>query len=128
MAGCSAMRSTPALPVDGPPPVTPEQEDGDDEDPFGQYAEDDTCAARADQVTNGDDDLIFGIEDAAGFLGYGKADSFRRARTRHPIPNETRTSGGRPAWTARTLLSWRSQGRRQRPAPENLTQDGGRAP
>ena len=41
-------------------------------------------------------DLIVGIEDAAGFLGYGKADSFRRARTRHPIPGETGTSGGRP--------------------------------
>ena len=74
------------------------------------------------KFTNGDDDLIVGIEDAAGFLGYGKADSFRRARTRHPIPGETRTSGGRPAWTARALLSWRSQRRR------NLTQDGGGAP
>ena len=73
-------------------------------------------------------DLIVGIEDAAGFLGYGKADSFRRARTRHPIPGETGTSGGRPAWTARALLSWRSHGRRHRPAPENLTQDGGGAP
>jgi hypothetical protein len=82
----------------------------------------------ADQVTNGDDHLIVGIEDAAGFLGYGKADSFRRARTRHPIPGETRTSSGRPAWTARTLLSWRGQRRRHRLAPENLTQDGGGAP
>lgn len=27
-----------------------EQEDGDDEDPFGQYAEDDTCAARGRQA------------------------------------------------------------------------------
>jgi hypothetical protein len=59
-----------------------------------------------------------------GSSGYGKADSFRRARTRHPIPGETRTSGGRPAWTARALLSWRSQRRRQKPDPENLTQDG----
>ena len=50
MIGCSAMRSTPALPVDGSPPVTPEQEDGDNEDPFGQYAEDDTCAARGRQA------------------------------------------------------------------------------
>ena len=82
----------------------------------------------ADQVTNGDDDLIVGIEDAAGFLGYGKPDSFRRARTRHPIPGETRTSGGRPAWTSRALLSWRSQRRRQGPAPANFTQGGGRPP
>jgi hypothetical protein len=82
----------------------------------------------ADQVAKGDDGLIVGIEDAAGFLGYGKADSFRRARTRHPIPGETRTSGGRPAWTARALLSWRSQRRRQGLVGENLTQDGGGAP
>ena len=34
------------------------------------------------------DDLIVGIPAAARFLGYGKPDSFRRARTRHPIPGE----------------------------------------
>ena len=86
----------------------------------------DTPADQARQVAR--DDLIAGIEDAAGYLGYDKADSFRRARTRHPIPGETRTSGGRPAWTTRALLSWRSQRRRHRPAPENLPQDGGGAP
>jgi len=80
----------------------------------------------AEQFAGGDDDLIVGIEDAARFLGYGKPDSFRRARTRHPIPGETRTSGGHPAWTTRALLSWRSQRKRERRVPEDLTQYGGR--
>ena len=43
------------------------------------------------------EDLIVGIADAARFLGYDKPDSFRRARTRDPIPGETRTPDGRPA-------------------------------
>jgi hypothetical protein len=74
----------------------------------------DTTAASggtpADPVTAGDgDDLITGIADAAGYLGYDKPDSFRRARTRHPIPGETRTPDGRPAWTPAILRTWHAQ-------------------
>jgi hypothetical protein len=54
-------------------------------------------------------DLITGIAAAAGYLGYDKPDSFRRARTRHPIPGETRTPEGRPAWTPATLRTWHAQ-------------------
>jgi hypothetical protein len=55
------------------------------------------------------DGLITGIAAAAEYLGYDKADSFRRARTRHPIPGETRAPDGRPAWSPRTLLNWQEQ-------------------
>jgi hypothetical protein len=55
------------------------------------------------------DGLITGIAAAAGYLGYDKPDSFRRARTRHPIPGEIRTLDGRPAWDPHTLLNWHSQ-------------------
>ena len=65
--------------------------------------------APADQGTGGGETLITGIAAAAEYLGYDKPDSFRRARTRHPIPEETRTSDGRPAWNPRTLLNWHSQ-------------------
>ena len=60
-------------------------------------------------TADGGDDLITGIAAAAGYLGYGKPDSFRRARTRHPIPGETRTSDGRPAWTPAALRAWHAQ-------------------
>jgi hypothetical protein len=63
------------------------------------------AAASADDDAGG---LITGIAAAAGYLGYDKPDGFRRARTRHPIPGETRTSDGRPAWTPATLQAWRS--------------------
>ncbi|HVT69960.1 MAG TPA: hypothetical protein VHF26_19570, partial [Trebonia sp.] len=53
--------------------------------------------------------LVVGIADAAGYLGYDKPDSFRRARTRHPIPGETRTSDGRPAWTPAALRDWHAR-------------------
>ena len=53
--------------------------------------------------------LITGIAAAAGYLGYDKPDSFRRARTRHPIPGETRTPDGRPAWTPAALRDWHAQ-------------------
>jgi hypothetical protein len=69
----------------------------------------DQIDASADPVVHGEDDLVTGIAAAAGYLGYDKPDSFRRARTRHPIPGETRTSGGRPAWTPRALLNWHAQ-------------------
>jgi hypothetical protein len=58
-----------------------------------------------DPATGGREDLITGIA-AADYLGYGKPDSFRRARTRHPIPGETRTPDGRPAWTLAALRDW----------------------
>ena len=63
----------------------------------------------ADRVTGGGDGLITGIAAAAGYLGYDKPDSFRRARTRHPIPGETRTPDGRPAWTPAALRAWHAQ-------------------
>jgi len=53
--------------------------------------------------------LITGITAAAGYLGYDKPDSFRRSRTRHPIPGETRTPDGRPTWTAAILRDWHAQ-------------------
>ena len=70
----------------------------------------DPAGIPADQVTaGGGDSLITGIADAAGYLGYDKPDSFRRARTRHPIAGETRTSDGRPAWTPAALRAWHVQ-------------------
>jgi hypothetical protein len=51
-------------------------------------------------------DAIIGIPAAASFLGYGKPDSFRRARTRHPIPGEHRLPDGRPWWTPQALRNW----------------------
>jgi hypothetical protein len=66
--------------------------------------------APADPVTaDGADGLITGIAAAAGYLAYDKPDSFRRARTRHPIPGETRTSDGRPAWTPAAPRDWHAQ-------------------
>jgi hypothetical protein len=62
-----------------------------------------------DQDTGDSGDLITGIAAAAEYLGYDKPDSFRRARTRHPIPGETRTGDGRPAWTHDVLRDWYSQ-------------------
>jgi hypothetical protein len=64
-------------------------------------------AAAGSPVPAGEADLIVGIADAARFLGYDKPDSFRRART--PIPGETRTPDGRPAWTPRALRNWHAQ-------------------
>jgi hypothetical protein len=64
-------------------------------------------AAPADPSAGPADDLVVGIAAAAAFLGYDKPDSFRRARTRHPIPGETRASDGRPAWTPAALQAWR---------------------
>jgi hypothetical protein len=64
----------------------------------------------ADQVTARNAvDMITGIAAAAGYLGYGNPDSFRRARTRHPIPGEIRTPDGRPAWTPAALRAWHTQ-------------------
>jgi len=54
-------------------------------------------------------EMIIGIAAAARYLGYSKADSFRRARTRRPIPGEGTTGDGRPCWTPGTLRSWQSK-------------------
>jgi hypothetical protein len=54
-------------------------------------------------------DMIVGITAAASYLGYDKPDSFRRARTRHPIPGEQKTLDGRPCWTPAALRSWQSK-------------------
>ncbi|HEX3750020.1 MAG TPA: hypothetical protein VHW06_05605 [Streptosporangiaceae bacterium] len=51
-------------------------------------------------------DAIIGIPAAARFLGYDKPDSFRRARTRHPVPGESRLPDGRPWWTPQALQNW----------------------
>lgn len=70
----------------------------------------DTAAAPATAAEpftgNEGDALVVGIADAATYLGYHKPDSFRRARTRRPIPGEKRTSDGRPAWAADALRTW----------------------
>jgi hypothetical protein len=55
------------------------------------------------------DEFIVGIAAAAYYLGYDKADSFRRARTRHPIPGEDKTDDGRPYWAPQALRSWQSK-------------------
>ena len=55
------------------------------------------------------DVVIVGIAAAARYLGYDKPDSFRRARTRHPIPGEGKTGDGRPCWTPGALRSWQSK-------------------
>ena len=69
----------------------------------------DSADVPAGQAASGLNGLITGIAAAAGYLGYDKPDSFRRARTRHPIPGETRTPDGRPAWTPAALRTWRAQ-------------------
>jgi hypothetical protein len=53
--------------------------------------------------------VIVGITAAARYLGYDKPDSFRRARTRHPIPGERKLPDGRPCWTPAALRSWQSK-------------------
>jgi hypothetical protein len=53
--------------------------------------------------------LIIGIADAASYLGYDKPESFRRARTRNPIPGGGKTGDGRPCWTPAALRSWQSK-------------------
>jgi len=55
------------------------------------------------------DGLIVGIAAAASYLGYDKPDSFRRARTRNPVPGEGKTPDGRPCWTPQALRSWQSR-------------------
>ena len=55
------------------------------------------------------EEMIVGIVAAARYLGYDKPDSFRRARTRHPIPGETKTPDGRPCWTPHVLRGWQSK-------------------
>ena len=55
------------------------------------------------------EEIIVGIAAAARYLGYDKPDSFRRARTRHPIAGEGKTDDGRPCWTPDALRSWQSK-------------------
>jgi hypothetical protein len=64
-------------------------------------------AAPGDQADA--EEIIVGIAAAARYLGYRKPDSFRRARTRHPIPGEGKTGDGRPCWTPHALRSWQSK-------------------
>lgn len=58
--------------------------------------------------------LIVGLAAAAAYLGYEKPDSFKKARARakaagNPIPGETRTKDGQPAFTPAGLRAWHSQ-------------------
>jgi hypothetical protein len=53
--------------------------------------------------------VIVGIAAAARYLSYDKSDSFRRARTRHPIPGEGKLPDGQPYWTRAALRSWQSK-------------------
>jgi len=73
----------------------------------------DTTAGTADaptgQTMGGSEDLVIGIAAAAGYLGYVKPDSFRRARTRRPHPRRNPHPDGRPAWTPRSLRNWHAQ-------------------
>jgi hypothetical protein len=46
---------------------------------------------------------------AASYLGYDKPESFRRARTRTPVPGEGKMPDGRPCWTPAALRSWQSK-------------------
>jgi hypothetical protein len=80
-------------------------------------------ALPADQAAAGDGgSLVIGIAAAAAYLGYDKPDSFRRACTRHPVPGETRTADGRPAWPLAALGAW--HGARDRPnAPGTASAD-----
>ena len=54
-------------------------------------------------------ELTIGIAAAVSYLGYGKPDSFRRVRSRYPIPGEGKTDDGRPCWTPQVLRSWQSK-------------------
>ena len=55
-----------------------------------------------------DDDYAAWLERMAArtFLGYGKPESLRRARTRHAIPGEGKLTDGRPFWTPQALRNW----------------------
>jgi hypothetical protein len=77
---------------------------------IGHVIAKDTDISVAEPVTDGDGEgLVVGIAAAATYLGYDKPDSFRRARTRHPIPGEIRSSDGRPSWSPAALRTWRAK-------------------
>jgi len=66
-------------------------------------------------------DAIIGIAAAARFLGYDKPESFRRARTRSPIPGEGKLPDGRPYWPPQALRNWHTA----RKIAGNRTPSGG---
>jgi hypothetical protein len=49
---------------------------------------------------------VVGLAAAAGHLGM-EIEAFRKARSRRPVPGETVTADGRPAWPAAALTAWR---------------------
>jgi hypothetical protein len=114
LAGASLV-TIPASPVPAlaAVPVPPGQEASPPaETPSGVPPWDSTTAqaeALADPVTSGGDDLITGIAAAAGYLGYDKPDSFRRARTATPSPAKPAPSTvgphGHPLPSALGMLS-----------------------
>jgi hypothetical protein len=115
LAGASLV-TIPASPVPAlaavPVPVPPGQQAPPPAETLSGVPPWDTPAAQNGDPTGqdaGGGGLITGIAAAAGYLGYDKPDTFRRARTRRPIPGETRTSDGRPAWTPDMLHSWHTQ-------------------
>jgi hypothetical protein len=95
----------------GPVPVTvpPSSPAGRPEIRREKRPEPGKATAEMHLVVNPDDELIVGIAAGARYLGYEKAESFRRARTRHPIPGERRTDDGRPSWTPQALRDWQSK-------------------
>ena len=66
-------------------------------------------APTGDTIVAPAEEMIIGIAAAARYLDYRKPDSFRRARTRRPIPGESKTDDGRPCWTPQALRSWQSK-------------------
>jgi hypothetical protein len=118
----------PDVPADVPPPDNPTRplaipgparragrhrataaRDGQPVTSIGTAGRHRATATTNDGVAAYGEPLIIGIADAASYLGYDKPDSFRRARTRHPIPGESKTDDGRPCWTPAALRSWQSK-------------------
>lgn len=110
----------PDVPAGVPPPGTPARPAGRHRAPDpagdGQPVTSTGAGGRHRAATSGPtaspapgDGLIIGLADAASYLGYDKPESFRRARTRNPIPGEAKLPDGRPCWTPQVLASWQSK-------------------
>jgi hypothetical protein len=64
------------------------------------------------------DGLIIGIADAASYLGYDKPDSFRRARSRTPVPGEGKMPMADPAGPLPRCAAGNPSGRSPATAPQ----------
>jgi hypothetical protein len=80
-----------------------------DASPAGRHRDGNATPDGSDPAGPVEDTVIVGIAAAARYLGYDKPDSFRRARTRYPIPGERKLPDGRPCWTPVALRSWQSK-------------------